>query len=77
MKVDLPPHKFILTTTPLTNTGFYPGKKLIRCSLGYDGRKFWKKVLHEPHVDMPGFSNTTAIYYVSDADGDTVLYNEN
>ena len=49
--------------------------KLVRCRLDMTVCS-GQKVLHEPHVDMPGFSNTTVIYYVSDADGDTVLYNE-
>ncbi len=40
------------------------------------------KVLHDPHIDIPfeyanGFDEyTTTIYYTSDSDGDTVLYNE-
>jgi hypothetical protein len=34
------------------------------------------KVLHPPHVDLFGEKHTTAIYYVSDSDGDTVVYNE-
>ena len=34
------------------------------------------RVLHLPHVDMEGVENTTAIYYVSDSDGDTLVYNE-
>lgn len=33
------------------------------------------KILHEPHVDL-NQKNVTTIYYVSDSDGDTVLYNE-
>jgi len=33
-------------------------------------------VLHYPHVDCLGQPNITAIYYVNDADGDTVVYNE-
>lgn len=32
-------------------------------------------VLHSPHVDVLG-NHITTIYYVSDSDGDTVVYNE-
>ena len=41
-----------------------------------------KKVIHDPHIDIPfelasGINNyITTIYYTSDSDGDTVLYNE-
>jgi hypothetical protein len=34
------------------------------------------EVKHDPHVDIPNVPNTTTIYYVSDSDGDTVVYNE-
>ena len=34
------------------------------------------KVLHPPHVDIEGQKNITTIYYVSDSDGETVVYNE-
>ena len=40
------------------------------------------KVIHDPHIDIPfelasGINNyITTIYYTSDSDGDTVLYNE-
>ena len=34
------------------------------------------EVLHPPHVDLFGEDHTTAICYVSDSDGDTVVYNE-
>ena len=34
------------------------------------------EVTHDRHVDIPGVSNTTTIYYVSDSDGDTVVYDE-
>jgi hypothetical protein len=31
---------------------------------------------YEPHVDLP-FSHTVVLYYVNDADGDTVLFDDN
>ena len=34
------------------------------------------EVKHDPHVDIPNVPNTTTIYYVSDSDGDTLVYNE-
>jgi len=34
------------------------------------------RVLHPAHVDLAGVKNITAIYYVSDSDGYTMVYNE-
>ena len=34
-----------------------------------------EKVRHQPHQDLD-YPNTTAIYYVNDSDGDTLVYNE-
>ena len=35
-----------------------------------------EQVIHDPHVDINEIPNITTIYYVSDSDGDTVIYNE-
>jgi len=35
-----------------------------------------KEKTHEPHVDMPNKNHWSAIYYVNDSDGDTIVYDE-
>jgi len=39
------------------------------CTKGYE-------IVHNPHVDLPGTSNITAVLYIGNSDGDTVIYNE-
>ena len=49
-------------------------KDLIRIRLGLITR-VPHEVIHAPHKDHNG-PHTTALYYLNDADGDTVVYNE-
>lgn len=49
-------------------------KKLLRIRVGMHTRTPYP-VIHSPHVDWDE-SHMTALYYVNDADGDTVIYNE-
>jgi hypothetical protein len=50
-------------------------KELLRCRVDMTVAS-GTKVLHTPHVDIEGQKNITTIYYVSDSDGETVVYNE-
>tara|TARA_B110000858_G_C17554672_1_gene359719 strand:+ start:82 stop:630 length:549 start_codon:yes stop_codon:yes gene_type:complete len=35
-----------------------------------------KKLIHEPHIDFIQHKNVSAIYYLNNSDGDTIIYNE-
>jgi len=50
-------------------------KEVLRCRVDMTVAN-GEKVLHPPHIDIEGQKNTTTIYYVSDSDGETVVYNE-
>jgi hypothetical protein len=52
-----------------------PFTRLLRIRLGLFPRTMIEAVHHNPHVDFyqPHFN---ALYYVNDADGDTVIFNE-
>ena len=51
-----------------------PNNRLERCRLDMTVAN-GVKVRHQPHQDLE-HEHTTAIYYVSDSDGDTLVYNE-
>lgn len=49
--------------------------EILRCRLDLTLSLGVKKQ-HKPHIDFSNLQNITAIYYVNDSDGDTVIYNE-
>lgn len=55
-------------------------KNIVRCKVNMTTpiprRDFDKDNFSIPHIDHRGINNTTAIFYVDDSDGDTVIFNE-
>ena len=77
--VDSNPGPFFSWFTPLIDVIQYEGLSILRMNMNFSIPLFdisgssWGV----PHVDLPDeTSYTTGVYYVTDADGDTILFNE-
>jgi hypothetical protein len=73
------PGQFFNWFTPILDAIKFEDMRILRMKMNFNSP--WignKETTHGiPHVDLPNEKGyTTAIYYVTDADGDTILFNE-
>ena len=77
--IDQKPGIFFQWFTPILDAIKYDGMRILRMKMNFN-YPLWGLDENShgiPHVDLPLEKKyTTAIYYVTDADGDTILFNE-
>jgi hypothetical protein len=77
--IDQKPGQFFGWFAPILDAINFEGMRILRMKMNFNYPFIGiKKTTHGiPHVDLPTeMDYTTAIYYVTDADGDTILFNE-
>ncbi len=73
------PGQFFAWFTPILEAIKFEDMRILRMKMNFNYPYFGSKESTHgiPHVDLPSEKGyTTAIYYVTDADGDTILFNE-
>ncbi len=77
--INQQPGHFFSWFTPILEAIKFEGMHILRMKMNFNYPYFGNKESTHgiPHVDLPNEKDyITAIYYVTDADGDTILFNE-
>lgn len=77
--IDQQPGQFFNWFTPILDAIKYEDMRILRMKMNFNYPFInTQELIHGiPHVDLPcEVEYTTAIYYVTDADGDTILFNQ-
>ncbi|QDC79412.1 2OG-Fe(II) oxygenase [Candidatus Methylopumilus universalis] len=77
--IDQQPGQFFAWFTPILEAIKFEDMRILRMKMNFNYPYFGNKELTHgiPHVDLPNEKDyTTGIYYVTDADGDTFIFNE-
>jgi hypothetical protein len=77
--IDQQPGQFFAWFTPILEAIKFEDMRILRMKMNFNYPYFGNKDSTHgiPHVDLPNEKDyTTAIYYVTEGDGDTLLFNE-
>ncbi|QDC41572.1 hypothetical protein FIT92_05915 [Candidatus Methylopumilus universalis] len=77
--IDQQPGQFFTWFTPILEAIKFEDMRILRMKMNFNYPYFGNKDSTHgiPHVDLPNEKDyTTAIYYVTEGDGDTLLFNE-
>jgi hypothetical protein len=77
--IDQQPGQFFAWFTPILEAIKFEDMRILRMKMNFNYPYFGNKESTHgiPHVDLPNEKDyTTGIYYVTDADGDTYIFNE-